>query len=66
MTEACVVKVVEHHNYGNKRFSKSLNDAIKSKEKSDKKFDDVMTDDFKTNDIKDEQSNSKKKTIMFG
>ena len=37
MTEACIVKGVEHHNYGNKRLSKSLNDAIKSKDKCDRK-----------------------------
>jgi len=59
MTEACIVKGVEHHNYGNKRFSKSLNDTMKSK-KSDKKCDDLKTDNVKTNGIKDEQSNSKK------
>ena len=49
VAEACILERVEHHNYGNKRFSKSLNDAIKSKEKSDKK-----SDHFKTNGIKDE------------
>ena len=51
MKEACIVKGVEHHNYGNKRFSKYLYDAIKSKEKSDKK-----PDGINTNEIKDEQS----------
>ena len=55
MTYACIVKGVEHHKYGNKRFSKSLHNAIKSKEKPDSKLDDAMT-----NDIKDERSKSKK------
>ena len=54
MTEAYIVKGVEHHNYANKRFSKSLNDAIKSEDKSYKKSDDVKTDDINANDIKDE------------
>ena len=66
MAEACIVKGVEHHNYGIKRFSKQLNDATKSKDKSDKKSDDVKKDDIMTNDVKDEQSNSKKRTFMFG
>ena len=50
------MKGVEHYNYENKRFFKSLHKAIKSKEKVDK-----ISDNFKNNDIKDEQLK-----IMFG
>ena len=60
MTETCIVKGVEYHNCRNRIFSKSLHDAIKSKEKSDKKSDDVNE-----NDIKDYQSKSKKEEYHF-
>ena len=44
------MKGVEHHNCGNKIFSTSFYDAMKSKVKVNKK-----SDDSKTNCIKDEQ-----------
>ena len=38
MAEAFIVKEIEYHINGNKRFTKSLHDAMKSKEKADKKI----------------------------